>query len=107
MIKTNKNYYADGNIIYVKSFMDGYYFEKNGVIVDFKCPDCQKKFLSFNKRCSCGYSLKNEDKKMFWVSLLLSWLITGLIILGGFLTLEKAKSLFIDKLNQNHSFYTK
>jgi hypothetical protein len=107
MIKNNKNYYADGNIIYVKSFMDGYYFEKNGIIVDFKCPNCKTKILSSNNLCKCGYSLKNEDKKTFWISLLLSWLITGLIIVGGFFAVEKSKNLFINKLTKNYSYNNK
>ncbi|MEI7474602.1 MAG: hypothetical protein WCK67_07450 [bacterium] len=101
MIKNNKNYYSCENVIYVKSFMDGYYFEQNGIILDFKCPNCNRKNLTSNDSCKCGYSFKKKDN--FWTSLLLSWIITALIIICGVFTVDASKTLLLSKIHSSYS----
>lgn len=99
MIKNKKNYFTCGNVIYVKSFNNEYYFEKNGILLDLNCPNCNNRLFNINGKCECGFNADKEDRCVFLISLILSFVITGAIILGGFFAVEGFKDMVVAKTN--------
>ena len=63
------------NNIYLKSFNNDYYFEKNNVILDKTCPQCQKRLIYNKDFCTCGFFLKAAQNAQYWGTFILVWLV--------------------------------
>ncbi len=82
----------------VRYFYDDAFFEKDGMVIDKKCPKCKRPIFPETNFCNCGFFVKGLRNNVFWTGFFLTGFVILLGFLGVFVNLNTYKEKLVSEL---------